>query len=428
MKVKIHKDCVVPTRKLTDRVVRQKPPETGFVELFDTITPGLALRINAGGRRSYFVMPRVNKKQYKHKLGTTDQLTLAEAREKARDVFRNAANGIAPKDAARRAVREAERAQKNTFRSIAEAYLEDKGKGGGALLRSKDQIVRRLEKDIFPQWGGTPILEITKIDVRELVEGIAHDRPIAANRTLALVNRIFNWACKKDRLDTSPAFGIDPPSVEISRDRVLTDDEIVRLWAGFDKLGHPFNAVFKILLLTAQRRSEVGGIMWSELKGDLWTLPGERTKNSNGNTVPLSPLAKEILDEIPKIEQFEHVFTMARKGDRPVSGWDKIKKRLDKIIAQTVAGEAGEELDTEKHAMDHWTIHDLRRTVRTNLPKLGITPDTAERVLGHTIGRVRGVYDRHAYDEQKRHALEAWARHVETLIGGKPKDNIVEMR
>jgi integrase len=93
-----------------------------------------------------------------------------------------------------------------------------------------------------------------------------------------------------------------------------------------------------------------------------------------------------------------------------------------------VAGEAGEELDTEKHAMDHWTIHDLRRTVRTNLPKLGITPDTAERVLGHTIGRVRGVYDRHAYDEQKRHALEAWARHVETLIGGKPKDNIVEMR
>ncbi len=428
MKVKIHKDCVVPTRKLTDRVVRQKPPETGFVELFDTITPGLALRINAGGRRSYFVMPRVNKKQYKHKLGTTDQLTLAEAREKARDVFRNAANGIAPKEAARRAAREAERAQKNTFRSTAEAYLEDKGKGGGALLRSKDQIVRRLEKDIFPQWGGTPILEITKIDVRELVEGIAHDRPIAANRTLALVNRIFNWACKKDRLDTSPAFGIDPPSVEISRDRVLTDDEIVRLWAGFDKLGHPFNAVFKILLLTAQRRSEVGGIMWSELKGDLWTLPGERTKNSNGNTVPLSPLAKEILDEIPKIEQFEHVFTMARKGDRPVSGWDKIKKRLDKIIAQTVAGEAGEELDTEKHAMDHWTIHDLRRTVRTNLPKLGITPDTAERVLGHTIGRVRGVYDRHAYDEQKRHALEAWARHVETLIGGKPKDNIVEMR
>ncbi|MBT3989599.1 MAG: integrase arm-type DNA-binding domain-containing protein, partial [Rhodospirillaceae bacterium] len=280
----------MPTKKLTDRVVNQKPPGSGFIELFDTITPGLALRINAGGRRSYFVMPRVNKKQYKHKLGTTDQLTLAEARDKARDVFRNAANGIAPKDAARRAAQEAERAQKNTFRSIAEAYLEDKGKGGGAMLRSKDQIVRRLENDIFPHWGRIPILEITKIDVRELVEEIARDRPVAGNRTLALISRIFNWACKKDRLDASPAFGIDPPSVEVSRDRVLTDDEIVCLWAAFDKLGHPFSAVFKILLLTAQRRSEVGGMMWSELDVDLWTLPGERTKNSNGNTIPLSPL------------------------------------------------------------------------------------------------------------------------------------------
>ena len=418
----------MPTKKLTDRVVRQKPPATGHVELFDTITPGLALRINAGGRRSYFVMPRVNKKQHKHKLGTTDQLTLAEARDKARDVFRNAANGIAPKEAARRAAREAERAQKNTFRSIAESYLEDKGKGGGAILRSKDQIVRRLENDIFPQWGGTPILEITKIDVRELVEDIAKDRPVAANRTLALVSRIFNWACKKDRLDASPAYGIDPPSVEVSRDRVLTDDEIIRLWSGFERLGHPFEAVFKVLLLTAQRRNEVGGLEWTELDGDLWTLPGERTKNSAGNTVPLSPLAKEVLNDVPKIEDFEHVFSTAKRGDRPVSGWDKIKKRLDRVVAEAVAEAAGEELDMEKHTLDHWTIHDLRRTVRTNLPKLGITPDTAERVLGHTIGGVRGVYDRHAYDEQKRHALETWARHVETLVGVGGLSNVIGVR
>jgi integrase len=418
----------MPTQKLTDKVVNRKPPAAGHVELFDTVTPGLALRINAKGRRSYFVMPRVSGKQIKYKLGTTDQLTLAEAREKARDVFRNAARGVHPKEAERRARREAERNQKNTFRNIAETYLVDKGKGGGANLRTKGQIVQRLENDIFPQWGARPITEISRADVRELVEGIANDRPIAANRTLAVVRRIFNWSCKKDRLDVSPAFGVDPPSVEKSRDRVLTDDEIRRLWAGFDKLGQPFGAVFKILLLTAQRRGEVAGAKWSEFEGDLWTLPGDRTKNSAGNTVPLPSLAIKILDDIPKIEDFEHVFTTARKGDRAVSGWGKVKERLDKIIAQIAADEAKENLDNKKHALPHWTIHDLRRTVRTNLPKLGITPDTAERVLGHAIGGVRGVYDRHAYNEQKRYALEAWARHVETLIGVEETTNVVEMR
>jgi integrase len=418
----------MPTQKLTDKVVNRKPPATGHVELFDTVMPGLALRINAKGRRSYFVMPRVNGKQVKRKLGTTVELTLAEARDKARDVFRDAARGIHPKEGERRALREAERAQTNTFRSIAETYLEDKGKGGGANLRSRKQITRRLENDIFPQWGSRPITEITKADVRELVEGMANDRPIAANRTLAVVRRIFNWACKRDRLDVSPAFGIDPPSVEESRDRVLTNDELSRLWVGFDKLGYPFAPLFKLVLLTGQRRSECAGMKWAEIEGDQWTLPGKRTKNKADNTVPLSPLARKILDDMPRIDNFEHVFSTGRKGDRPVSGWGKIKERLDKIVGQIVANEAGDELDMKKHALPHWVIHDLRRTVRTNLPKLGITPDTAERVLGHAIGGVRGVYDRHAYDEQKRHALEAWAQHVETLIGVNKKNNVVEIR
>ena len=418
----------MPSQKLTEKVINRKAPATGHIELFDTITPGLALRINAKGRRSYFVMPRVNGKQIKHKLGTTDELTLVDARDAARTVFRDAAKGIHPKEAQRRAKREAERAQSNTFRNIAETYLEDKGKGGGANLRSKDQIARRLENDIFPQWGARPLTEITKADVRELVEGMANDRPISANRTLAIVRRIFNWACKKDRLDVSPAFGIDPPSVEKSRDHVLTDDEITRLWSGFDILGYPFGAVFKILLLTGQRKNEVAKMKWSEIEGDLWTLPGERAKNKVNNTVPISPLAKKIIDDIPRIEKFEHVFTTARNGDKPVSGWSKVKKRLDKIIAKAVSEGAGEKLDMEKHSLEHWVVHDLRRTVGTNLPKLGITPDISERVLGHTISGIRGVYDRHSYDKQKRHALEAWARHIETLVGGEPTGNVVEMR
>ncbi|MDP6429086.1 MAG: tyrosine-type recombinase/integrase [Rhodospirillales bacterium] len=418
----------MPTKKLTVTVIKRKRPDTGYDEYFDTITPGLGLRITSKGRRSYFVQARANKKQFKYKLGNTDQLTLAAAREKAREVLSNAAEGILPKVAQHRAQLEAERAQWHTFRSIAESYLDDQGKGGGANLRSKDQIKARLENDVFPNWGALPITEITKADVRELVEGIARRRPVAANRTLAVVRRIFNWACKKDRLDTSPAFGIDPPAVEKSRDRVLTDDEIICLWSAFDTIGYPYGPVFKLLLLTGQRRNEVAGMVWSEIEEDLWILPKERTKNQQSNVVPFSSLALEIVNDLPRVEKFKHLFTTGWVGDKPVHGWGDTKHKIDKIVAQNAADAAGEKLDMETHALPHWTFHDLRRTLRTDLPKLGITPDNAERVLGHKIGGVRGVYDRHAYDEEKRHALERWAQHIRSLTGeGLPTSNVVEM-
>jgi len=167
-------------------------------------------------------------------------------------------------------------------------------------------------------------------------------------------------------------------------------------------------------------------------------------KNGQDHTVPLVPLAKRILDNVPVMvdadgKPYQHVFTSGRARtrkadttepdrDRPISGWTTIKARLDKKIAEAVAEAAGQKLNIKKHAIPHWTPHDLRRTLRTGLPMLGVSPDTAERVLGHVIGGVRGVYDRHAYDKEKRLALTKWAAHVEKITSGKPTSNVIELR
>lgn len=423
----------MPRMTLTDKAIARKPPPAGQIELWDTVVPGFGLRISHGGKRTYFIMTRIHGRQIRRTVGNTITHTLAEAREAAREALRNAVKGIDPKEAERRARIERERAQKNTFRSVAETYLDDTGKGGGANLRTREHLRQRLENDVFPKWGERPITEITKADVRELIDGMVKDRPYAANRTLALVRRIFNWACSKDKIDSSPVVGIEPPAEEKSRERVLTDDEIRRLWDGFEKMGNPVGAVFKVLLLTGQRERQVGGMKRSEIDGDVWTLPSTRAKNKQPHTVPLPRKVKDILASLPVLvdengNQYDYVFSTGRRGDKPVSGWSKIKDRLDRIVAKTEAERLGQKLDMKKHAIPDWRIHDLRRTLRTNLPKLGVSPDTAERVIGHVIGGVRGVYDLHAYNREKLAALEAWAAHVESIVSGTPAaSNVVTL-
>ncbi len=417
----------MPSQRLTDRVVTgRKPPSKGILELWDSIVPGLALRIGYGGTRSYTVTTRINGRQVRRKVGTTITHTLAQARDAAREVLTDAAKGIdsagreARKKAVRQAQAEAERAEASTFRSVAEAWLADTGRGGAAGLRTRADTQRRLERTIFPALGRLPIEEITRADVRALVEGIARNYPVAANRTLADVRRVLNWAVRKDRLAASPATGIEAPGREVSRDRVLTDSELARLWLAFGQLGYPYNSIFKLLTLTGARRTEVAGMQWSELDGDMWRLPAERTKNARAHLVPLSSAAKEIIAALPRVDGSDYVFTMT--GRAPVSGWGKAKQRLDKLVAA-----AGEPLPP-------WRVHDLRRTVVTGMNEaLGIEPHVIEAVVGHVSGIARrgvaGVYNRAQYLPQRRAALEAWAQHVAAVVSGRPAaKNVVGLR
>ena len=166
--------------------------------------------------------------------------------------------------------------------------------------RTRDEMQRKIDVDLA-DWHDRQITEITRADIKELVRVKARTSPIAANRLLSLISKIFNWAVKEELIEASPAMQIDRPGQEIERERSLTADEIKTAWAAFDQLGYPWGPLFKMLLVTGQRRGEVAGMKWSEITADGWRIPGERAKKGKGHLVPLSSLAREILADVPEI-------------------------------------------------------------------------------------------------------------------------------
>ena len=378
----------MPSRSLTNRTLSSKPPKTGILELWDKTVPGLHLRVHYGGKKSFCVTTRVKgrrvdgkkREQIRYTLGSTSTHTLAEARAAAREVLMDAAKGIDPnsEEVQEQLRQEAARADAGTFYAVAEAWLADSGKGGGAKLRSKKTVESQLRRDFYPKIGALPISSITKADLRALVEGIARERPVAANRGLATVRRIFNWAVSKDRLAASPAAGIEAPAVEVSRDRVLSNTEIAKLWPAFAQMAYPFGPLLQMLLLTGARRNEVGGMTWSEIDGDTWLLPKSRTKNNRAHVVPLSKVARDVIDALPRMADSDFVFTT--NGARPVSGWGRAKERIDAISGVT-----------------GWRLHDIRRSVVTHMAEMGVDPHVIESVVNHVSGASRagvaGVYN-----------------------------------
>jgi integrase len=212
---------------------------------------------------------------------------------------------------------------------------------------------RRLLAQFATAWEGRPLADIGKLD------GIvARGAPIAANRAFAQLRKMCAWAVSRGIIERSPCEGISPPSAEKSRDRVLSLDELRLVWRGADSLGFPFGPIVKLLILSGQRRSEVGGMEWSELdlENRLWTIPAARSKNRRQHDVPLAPQAAEIIKSLPRFSDSKFVFS---PGKTAPSGFSRAKERLDQIIAR----ENGE-------AIPPWVLHDIRRSVASVRPEL----------------------------------------------------------
>jgi integrase len=231
---------------------------------------------------------------------------------------------------------------------------------------------------------------------------------------------MFAWACERDLLEASPCYGVRSPSQEVSRDRVLGDDELRLVMRAASSLEAPFGPFMKMLALTLQRRSEVAGMRWSEINWaeGLWTLPAGRTKNASEHIVPLPGAAINILEAMKatRFANSDYVFTGT--GRSPVSGFSKVKRQLDALIA----AENGEALAPP------WRLHDLRRTGASKMPRLGVALPVVEKILNHTSGSFAGVvgtYQRHSFADEKRQALETWAAFLDRLCGGA--DNVAEL-
>jgi integrase len=328
-------------------------------------------------------------------------LSLPAARKRAKQLLGQVAHGRDPVGEERQQ-RDAER---NTLRAVALQFFQRDGKS----LRSSGPWRKNLERAVFPILGSRPIAEIRRSDIVKLLDRLEDERGEAsAHTSLAILRRILRWHATRDDHFNSPIVaGMGRyRSAENARARILTDDEIRTVWMAATEMDGPFGPFVKFLLLTSARRNEAARMMWSEVAGADWTLPAARNKTKQDLVRPLSRTAQVVLAKLPRFASSPYVFTNG--GRTPLRNFAKAKVRLDAQCGVT-----------------GWQIHDLRRTARSLLSRAGIHPDISERCLGHAIGGVRGVYDRHDFHEQMAHAFEALGALIEQIVN--PQENVVPM-
>ena len=389
---------------------------------------GFGLRIYPSRRKS-FVLSYRNSAGRKRMivLGAYGlDLTLDQARDKATKERAKLVDGADP--LAERHAERAETATGDTFKAVAESfvtrYVRVNKRASSAV---EDE--RIINKDLVSKWGKRKVADIARRDVIELLDEIT-DRgsPIMANRTLAVVRRPFGWCVERGVIDGSPVIGVKAPGKESKRDRVLDDNELRFVWNAAGALGWPFGPFVRLLILSGQRRGEVAAMKWSnlDLDGDepKWTLPREATKGDRAHTVPLSPQVIDIIADLPRMESAFVFDTGRRKEDTPINGFSKTKRDLDAKIAKLVEKD-------EMEPLSPWTLHDIRRSAASGMAALNVPPHILSRVLNHAAGAAEGitaVYNRHAYTDEQRHALNAWGAHIERIVAGKEAGNVVELR
>ena len=409
---------------LTDRHVRALRPGATAKDVWDTQQRGLMVRVLPSGRVEFAIRYRIYGRRRRLKLGSYPAVSLQEARIRARKAQSAIDDGKDP--AGERQAAKA--AQTDTVAALAEDYLK---KHARKFKRSAAEDERVLTADVLPAWGERSVRTLTRRDVRVLIDRVA-DRGagIMANRVLALVRKMLNFAVDHDWLEANPAARVKKPTREVSRERVLTDVEIRRVWrvlehfpitaerpapgrkAAKGSVADPIcpispalAAALKIRLLTAQRGGEIVLMKWSDvdLETGWWTIPATDTKNAEPHRVPLVERARAIIRAQQTDEGDEFVFV-----GRGASLRDRAKKAPAAIARVLKVDFRG---------------HDLRRTAATRMAAAGVPRDHIAKVLNHVEGGARAtrVYDRHSYDAEKRLALEAWDRTLTAILEWKPR-------
>jgi integrase len=396
--------------KLTAVTIKNfKPSETKY-EVMDADNPGFGVWIYPSGKKSFIYAYRCNGRKGRISLVATN---LAEARDEYRELRKLVKKGVDPKQHKAEARRQAE--QDLTFGKLAERYLEEYA----PRKRSGNQDARLLKHDALPRWKLLKAKDIRRRDVQEMLKAIVNrGSPVTANRTLAVVRKVFNWGIEQDLIETNPCTGVKAPSKELAAERVLTDSEIDAFWNHLE-LSPAIHAALKLELLLAQRIGEILGMRWDELdlEKKVWTLAPDRTKNETVHLVPLTPLAAELIEEMRLLSgSSEYVFA----SPRAARSGTEAEKREHPIRVDSVGTALTRAI--EDAGIAHFSSHDLRRTAATNISALGSTDDLVGRILNHKNRTVTGRYNRYSYLKEKREALEAWESRLKIIFGGGLQD------
>ena len=395
----------MPTINLTDRFCSTAKSLAAQTDYFDTVVQGLALRISHRGSRSWCFHYRHDQKRRRLTIGNYPATSLAMARGKALEAKAHVDDGEDP-----RMMLAGQATAGMTVAGLVDAFLTDPER---AELRSKAEIERRLRKNVTPLIGDVKLSELRRRDVRNVSDAILRrGKRTEATRVFEDVRAMVRWAVDHEYLDANPLDGMGKPAEPQARNRVLNDEEIRTLWIGLPKsLARSVQCqrIIKLCLVTGQRVGEVAGIVPAELdlKAREWRLPGSRTKNAHAHVVPLSDLAVEIIRE---------AMADAGKG-APLfpSGEGSLAPMA---VARTIlrANEDG------RFGFASWSAHDLRRTVLTNMARLGIAPIVLGHVANHRTTTRAGVtlaaYSQYTYDREKRDGLNLWADRLAGIITG----------
>ena len=365
--------------------------------IWDTKLPGFGLRTR-NGKRTWILQYKLGNQNRRIKLGgpelTRDKARQLAQAEKGKLAAAKLGHGLDP--AAEREKRRTEaKPHRAAFASIIPIYLDARRAG------IKDSTYELQERYLNSHWKalhGLPLDGITRADVAASLTTIAKGNgPVAANRARSTLSKFYVWAIGEGLCDNNPVVGTNKRDENDPRERSLSDSEAAAVWLGVSD--SDYGRILRLLLLTGCRRSEIGDLKWSELDTEARTitLPRERTKNHQQHVVPLSDAAMSILASITHRDR-DYVFGRTRAGG--FSGWSKGKTDFDKVVK----------------LKEPWTVHDLRRTVRTGLGELGIQPHIAEAVLNHIPPKLIRTYDRNKYESEKRAALDQWATHLKSVV------------
>lgn len=386
-------------RALTDlRIKKIAPPKNGQKEIWDAKLPGFGVRVSTRGTKSFILMYRMGGRARRLTLGRYPLLSLADARGEAKKALLSVKEGRDPGFEKRQDKRPL---RPDHFELVVRRFIEDYAKIHNRSWKESERI---LTREFVSKWKGRPVSTITRPEVVAIIQGIvARGSPVQATRALAAIRKLFNWQIEIGELAVSPCDGLRAPAKERTRDRVLSDAELVKILQASDVLNYPFGTICKLLVFTGQRISEVAGMAWDDIDFDkkIWSLPAAKNKAGRAHEVPLTDMAVDIIEQLPRLDETLVFPARRHMSSKPVSGFSKAKKQLDDLSGVT-----------------NWRQHDIRRTVATGMARLGIQPHIVERVLNHSSGTFRGVagvYNRFGYLPEMRAALEKWGSHVLAL-------------
>jgi integrase len=410
-------------RTLNDRIIRAlKPAKAGQRhEIWDALVPGLGVRVTDRGTKSFVLVTRYpgSDNPARRALGGYGELTLEQARTKARRWLELVGRGVDPHVEIERQRLAEQRKQAGTFANLAEAFIREKL---STERRGRDAELH-LRNEFIPRWGKRPVGDITADDVGEIINEVKTRAPYMAHALLATVRRLYKWASTPGRgygIVSSPCYNISAKALigeKRPRTRVLTDPEIRAFVHACNQLGYPYGSIGLMLLYTGARHREVSQAPWSEfeLTKKTWTIDQARFKSNVEHVVPLTDDALALLGGLPRFRRGEHVFSTTF-GEKPTMIADKVKARLDALMQAALADK-----------LKPWRIHDLRRTVRSHLSALRIPDHVAEMVLGHGRQGLQRTYDQHRYEAEIREALTLWAARLRDIVE-QPPPNVVKMR